>query len=74
MILLRDNKQEVLVKLATDVVNICSAVVKGYSRHNAFHSNRAYNNIVSNLMFSAAAFDGRRLAIELVILREKMGE
>ena len=58
------------MKLANDVVNICSAVVKGYSRHNAFHSYGAYNYIVSNLMFfTARAFNGR-LAIELVILHE----
>lgn len=37
------------------------------SRHNAFHSNRAYNDIINDFMFSTA-FNGR-LAIELMILR-----
>ena len=42
------------------------------SRHNAFHSNGAYNDIVNSFMFFSA-FDGR-LAIEFMILQIEMGK
>ena len=44
-----------------------------YSRHNTFHSNGAYNDIVNNFIFFTT-FDGRLAIIELVILQEEMGE
>lgn len=65
------------LKSSTEAIHRCLKFLPGsgqrtFSRHKAFHSNSAYNDIINNFMFFTA-FDGR-LTIELVILQEGMGE